>query len=141
MNAEDIKKTLQNGGIEIYQEQGEEWQIAERIRYHMMDSGVRVKKLHDGFEVAFVARSQRSDFGSVSEDILFEKVRLGISQAANEHGFLEREHHITHAYDPVDRERVLDTWYEITYVLAESNLQRLVDEVRWAVQLDKVVTS
>ncbi|MBW1906830.1 MAG: hypothetical protein JRJ24_16290, partial [Deltaproteobacteria bacterium] len=46
--------------MEIYRTDDRELQIAERVRLHIMDSGVRVV-LNSGLLVQFTARTQRSD--------------------------------------------------------------------------------
>ena len=56
----EIEHALQEAGVEVYNIDGTEFQIAERIRLHLMDSGVRVR-VDDGLCVRFTARAQQSD--------------------------------------------------------------------------------
>ena len=42
LDVQGLKKALTDAGIEIYRIQGTTLQIAERVRLHIMDSGIRV---------------------------------------------------------------------------------------------------
>ena len=41
--------------------------------------------------------------------------------------------------DPVDEAKTLDVWHEVVYEKAAEDVGALVDEVRWAVELEKYV--
>ena len=133
-----IKKSLVDAGVEIYRTQPSEIQVAERVRLHIMDSGIRVR-LAGGLGVAFTARSQRSDFPSVQPEQLFEKVRSTIGAEASGRGYSEESSQTVEVRDPMDEQRVLDTWHEVTYVKTADDLPTLIEEVRWALTLDKYV--
>ena len=133
---QSVKKALVDAGLEIYRAQGQEVQVAERVRLHLMDSGVRVQL--EPLAVSFTCRSQRSDFPNVAPTDLFEKVRAKVGTDATARGFVEAKASTTEVKDPVDGAKVLDVWHEVTYA-KETDVATLVDEVRWALAVDKYV--
>lgn len=135
-----VKESLVEAGVEIYRTQPNEIQVAERVRLHIMDSGVRVRAASP-VAVAFTAKSQRSDFPSIDPDELFEKVRSTIGREAEARGYREESSQTVEVKDPMDDSRVLDTWHEVTYAKDVSDAGGVVDEVRWALELEKYVTS
>lgn len=143
MDVKKVKEQLASAGIEIYRTRPTEIHVAERIRLHIMDSGVRVL-LQDGLHVAFTARSQRSDFpdGS-SADELFARVREAIGPGAAERGYAETWSGTTKVHDPIDESKVLDVWHEVTWTKpagdAEAGIDAAIDEVRWALALERYV--
>ena len=137
---EPLKQALIAASIEIYRHEDTELAIAERVRVHLMDSGVRVRTEQGRLVVAFTARTQRSDFPNLSADDLFARVRSAIEGAASPRGYTEMNAVITSVTDPMDESRVLDTWHEVTYARPTSADEDVVDEVRWALALDKYVT-
>jgi len=137
---EGIRKALVEAGIEIYRAEVGEILVAERIRLHLMDSGVRVRVGSDAC-VAVTVRSQRSDFPSASNDELFSKVRAAMEDPVGTRGFKEVREDVREVTDPVDASRVLDVWYELTFEKNVAETDALVDEVRWALGIPKCVTS
>ncbi len=132
-----IRAVLERDGIEIYQTHSEELEIAERVRLHMMDSGVRVK-VSETLTVRFSARSQRSDFPSGSAEALFERVHEAVGVPASARGFSESERRIVEVKNPVDETKVLDVWHELVFEKT-CTPDELVSEVRWALDLEKYV--
>jgi hypothetical protein len=132
-----VKQALVDAGVEIYRLQDEEIQVAERVRLHIMDSGVRIR-CGNGVRVVFTARSQRSDFPNAPPHDLFDKVRGAIGQQAAPRGYVEADATTVEVKDPVDQSRVLDVWHEVTYE-KPADLDSLIDEVRWALDIDKYV--
>lgn len=135
----EILQRLTDGGIEVYQVAEAEIQIAERIRFHMMDSGVRVQLLPD-LRVQFVARSQRSDFPSLSADELFDKVHTNMRAVVSSRGYDENRRSVQPITNPMDGNQVLDVWHEVTYQSRELSPDELVEEIRWALGLEKYVS-
>jgi len=133
-----VKKALVDAGVEIYRTRNEEIQVAERVRLHIMDSGIRVA-FSDGARVVFVARSQRSDFPNEQADDLFARVRTKVGSAAGERGYVEARAATTEVKDPIDPQKVLDVWHEVTYAKTVDGVDAIVDEVRWALGLDKYI--
>ncbi|MEM7138612.1 MAG: hypothetical protein AAF500_18675 [Myxococcota bacterium] len=138
LGIQDIQQALVDAGVEIYGADGHELRIAERVRLHIMDSGVRVVA-QPGLEVAFTARTQRSDAPSAQPDELFRCVRDAIGARATDRGYEEAGAELVEVKDPVDEARVLDVWHEVTYRKPLDDVNATVEEVRWALELDKYV--
>ena len=138
LTIEDIEQALTNAGVEIYRSAGDELRIAERVRLHIMDSGVRVVA-RSGLTIQFTARAQRSDAPSVPSEELFAQVRQAIGGQASARGYEEAGSEIVEVKDPVDEGRVLDVWHEVTYRKPLDDVNATVEEVRWALGLDKYV--
>lgn len=137
---ESVQRALAAAGIEIYRAKGGEILIAERIRVHLMDSGVRIV-VSASPRVRVTVRSQRSDFPTASGSELFAKVRNRMSPLVTPRGFVEVSADAREVTDPVDASHVLDVWHELTFEKAVSHLDAVVEEVRWALGLSKCVTS
>lgn len=138
LTIQSIQQALANAGVEIYRTDEHELQIAERIRLHIMDSGVRVV-VRNGLAVQFTARTQRSDAPSAQPDELFRRVREEVGERAGSRGYLESNAEIVEVKDPVDEARVLDVWHEVTYRKPLDAVDDAVAEVRWALDLEKYV--
>ncbi|MFW6051581.1 MAG: hypothetical protein ACODAU_10420 [Myxococcota bacterium] len=136
---QQVKQTLLDAGIEVYRTTGDEIHVAERVRLHIMDSGVRVQ-VGGGLAVQFTARSQRSDSPSAGADELFDLVRKAVGSDAKDRGYGEAGADTVHVTDPVDASKVLDVWHEVTYRKPVSTVDDVVEEVRWALGVDKYVT-
>ena len=136
-----VKEELARAGLEIYRTRPPaEIQVAERVRLHIMDSGIRVR-LGDGVIVSFTARTQRSDFPSVSPEQLFAKVRDAVGSLAGARGYTEEGATAIEVKDPMDDARVLDTWHEVTYAKTLESVDAALEEVRWALGIEKYVTT
>lgn len=138
LTIQDIQEALANAGVEIYRSEAEEVRIAERVRLHIMDSGVRVVT-NGGLAVQFTARTQRSDAPSAHSDELFRRVREEVGKEAGSRGYEESRAEIVEVKDPVNSARVLDVWHEVTYRKPLGDVDEALDEVRWALDLDKYV--
>lgn len=133
-----VKQELIKAGLEIYRTRSSELEIAERVRLHIMDSGIRVR---NDLKVVFTVRTQRSDFGAgISAEELFDKVRASIGQPALDRGYLEESAHTVDVKDPMDDSRVLDTWHEVVYTKDAGSLEGVVEEVQWALSVEKFVS-
>jgi hypothetical protein len=139
LTIQDIQQALADAGVEIYRTDDRELQIAERVRLHIMDSGVRVV-WNRALVVQFTARTQRSDAPSAHSDELFRRVREEIGEQAGSRGYEESHAEIVEVKDPVDEARVLDVWHEVTYCKPLAAVGDAVAEVRWALDLEKYVT-
>jgi len=138
LTIQSIQLALASAGVEIYRTDDQELQIAERIRLHIMDSGVRVV-VRDELAVQFTARTQRSDAPSAHSDELFRRVREEVGEQAGSRGYLESNAEVVEVKDPVDEARVLDVWHEVTYRKPLQAVDDAVTEVRWALDLEKYV--
>jgi hypothetical protein len=134
-----LSRVLVAEGVEIFAERENELQIAERVRMHLMDSGVRVRVRDARVEVEFTATATRSEHPSANSTELFERLRVAIGANAIARGYRELGAATTDARDPQDAARVLDVFYEIGYALTLDDSSRLADEVRWALSLDKAL--
>jgi len=135
-----VKKALIDAGVEIYRTQEEEIVVAERVRLHIMDSGVRIR-LGDAPRVMFTARAQRRDFPNAEADVLFDKVRVTVGSTAGDRGYEEVAAATVEVKDPVDDSKILDVWHEVTYGKDLPAIDDVVDEVRWALDVEKYVAS
>lgn len=138
LSIREIQEALTKAGVEIYRAEEDELSIAERVRLHIMDSGVKVTG-RSGVIVKFTARSQQSDAPSAAPEQLFKLVRERVGAAAGERGYEESLSQSVDVKDPVDESKVLDVWHEVTYEKALTQPSEAVDEVRWALSLDKYV--
>lgn len=139
-NVKALCDSLTQAGLEVYRTRAEvrEIQIAERVRLHLMDSGVRVT-YSDRLLVSFTARAQRSDFPSDPEALMHDRVRNTVGAVAKDRGFIEHEARIVPVTDPVDANRVLDTWYEVTFTKHLDDVGDVIETVRWALTVDKYI--
>ena len=139
MDVKKVKAQLASAGLEIYRTRPSEIHVAERIRLHIMDSGVRVQ-LEGGLRVCFTARSQRSDFpNGATEDELFARVREVIGPGAAERGYAETWSGTTKVLDPIDEAKVLDVWHEVTWTKPTTDTDAAIDEIRWVLGLERYV--
>lgn len=152
-DVKQLKADLTAAGIEIYRSKKTEIQVAERVRLHIMDSGVRVQLLGTGageespgssptgerLRVVFTARCQRSDFPDAADDALFAKVRAAIGPDASARGFTEFSAGTIEVKDPMDAARVLDVWHEVTYQKEADDANTALDEIRWALGVERYV--
>jgi hypothetical protein len=135
-NAAQIKRALIDAGFEVFRTRGDEIALAERPRENLiMDSGVRLR-IADPFEVRIVLRAQKADFPNEEEAQLFERVRR-FASASLPGGFAEVATCITRMTDPGDAERVLDTFYEITFAKNADALPDALLELRAALAVEK----
>jgi hypothetical protein len=138
LTLDGIKQAVLDAGLEIYRVNGSELRIAERVRMHLMDSGVAVC-MQPQAAVVLTVRSQRSDFPTAPVDELFSKVRDAIAKDAAGRGFRERGAQTRDITDPVDDSHVLDVWHELTYAKDARSIEELIDDVRWALRVPKCV--
>ena len=138
LTIQDIQQAPSDAGVEIYRTDERELQIAERVRLHIMDSGVRVVS-NGGLVVLFTARTQRSDAPSAHAEELFRRVREEVGEQAGSRGYEESRAEIVEVKDPVNEARVLDVWHEVTYRKPLAAVTDAVAEVRWALDLEKYI--
>lgn len=139
MDLKKAKELLVAAGIEIYRTRAHEIHVAERVRVHIMDSGVRVK-LGDGLRVGFTARLQRSDFpDEASEHELFARIRDVIGPLALSRGYIETWSGTTHVADPQDPDKILDVWHEVSWTRPADDADDMIQEIRWALSLERYV--
>ncbi|NOY89782.1 MAG: hypothetical protein GXP55_01140 [Deltaproteobacteria bacterium] len=140
LDANALEAALTEAELEIYQKIGTDILLAERVRLHMMDSGVRLR-VESGCEVRFTTRCQRSDFPSDDEAALYARVREATGPLAQAQGFREVGAERVQVTDPMDASKLLDTWHEITWARAVTDTQQAVELARWALTVEKYVAS
>lgn len=138
MTLDRLKQALLDAGLEIYRATGSEIRVAERVRMHLMDSGVTVSFQSDA-RVTLTVRSQRSDFPRAGAEQLFERVRVSIGQRVIERGFREVRAETREITDPVDDSHVLDVWHELTFAKDGQSIDGVIEDVRWALSVPKCV--
>lgn len=138
LDVKSLKNALIDAGLEIYRAGDSEIQVAERVRLHIMDSGIRVGV--EGTHVRFTARSQRSDFPNDASDDLFARVRGSVGENAGARGYVETDSATVEVKDPVDDSKILDVWHEVTYEISTQAVEAVIEEVRWALGVEKYVT-
>lgn len=138
MTLETLSAAVVSAGLEIYRVEASELRIAERVRMHLMDSGVAVA-VDPALRVSLTVRAQRSDFPSASAGELFERVRGALEQAASARGYSEASAQARDIVNPADESDVLDVWHELTFTKSLADASSLIDEVRWALSIPKCV--
>jgi hypothetical protein len=137
MTLESVRNALLEAGLEVFRVEEQAVHLAERVRSHLMDAGVRVRCARE-LSVDVTVRAQRSDFPSDATDALFARVRAEVSDGAAARGFIESDASPREIRDPVDDSRLLDVWYELTFS-KDTTREALVDDVRWALRVPKCV--
>ena len=139
LTLDDLKRAIVGAGLEIYRVDGGEVRVAERVRMHLMDSGVTVS-LTEATRICVTVRSQRSDFPTGRTDELYELVRRAMKATAEDRGFREVAASSRDITDPVDASSVLDVWHELTFAKDVEVVDTLIEDLQWALQLPKCVS-
>lgn len=132
----ELKKVLLAQGFEVYRTLADRVVLAERVRDNLiMDSGVAVL-VRTELVVRFVARAQGSDFPGENSQHLMDRARAQ-GEATTRAGYTEVESQVVPIRDPSDRERTLDTWYEVSFEKCVAGVPELIVELRFALGLEK----
>jgi hypothetical protein len=132
----EIKKALIAAGFELYRTRGDEVHVADRVRDNLiMDSGVSIRS-ETPLSVRVVVRAQHSDFPGDSINALFDRARA-TATAVVARGYMETQALASPMHDPVDPNRTLDTWYEVSYEKKVGTIDEAMVEVAFALQLEK----
>jgi len=138
MTLETLSEAVVKAGLEIYRVEHPEIRIAERVRMHLMDSGVSIS-LVPALQVSLTVRAQRCDFPMASESELFERVRGALGQATRARGYAEVSAKARDILNPADESDVLDVWHELTFSKPVADVAMLISEVQWALSVSKCV--
>ena len=132
-----LKKALVSEGFEIYRTGPNLISLADRVRDNLlMDSGVSVVQ-GDGLAIRVILRAQATDFPGDDADGLFARAR-GLAAPLSDKGYREVSACAVPIKDPSDKERTLDTWYEVTYERDVGGEPELFGELRFVFSLSRV---
>lgn len=134
----ELKKALVAGGLEVYRTLPDRVILAERVRDNLLMDGAVAACVAPSLSVQVAIRAQASDFRGESAAQLFERVRRH-AKPAIERGFVEVDAATVPVFDPGDRSRTLDTWYEVTFECGVPDVATLLAEVRYALGTERVV--
>jgi hypothetical protein len=138
MTLEALSEAVVGAGLEIYRADAAEIRIAERVRMHLMDSGVVISTAPQP-RVLVTVRAQRSDFPMASASELFDRVRAALAQATQARGYDEASAAAREILNPGDASDVLDVWHELTFQKPIADIATLISEVQWALTVPKCV--
>jgi len=138
LTPDEAKQALVAAGLEVYRAMPDRILLAERVRMHLMDSGVSLS-LRDGTRVEFAVRCQRSDFPAAPDTELFDRVRDAMQALALEHGFRELATATAEQRDPMNDESILDVWYQLVYAKDVASADDLLSDLRWALSVPKCI--
>jgi hypothetical protein len=138
LTPQQIKRALMDAGFEVFRTRAEEISLAERVRENLiMDSGVRLV-LAPTYEVRVVFRAQQTQFPESSPEDLFNRARA-LSTPAQSGGFRELETRVLRISDPVDKDKTLDTHFEVILSRPAQELADAMEGLRYALSLERTV--
>jgi hypothetical protein len=135
----ELRKALIAEGFEIYRTIGPALLLADRVRDNLIMDSLVSAVSGDTLAVRFVVRAQRSDFPGEGDEQLFQRARQHV-HSTEARGYREFQTNVVPIRDPGDRSRTLDTWYEVSFEKPVSDLPELLDELRYALSLDKTTS-
>jgi len=139
LSPQQLKRALISSGFEIFRTLPEQIVLAERERENLiLDSGVRLGIIESGLRVRVVLHVQRINFPTEEEDALFERVRK-LAEPALANGFLEVSTNVSAVKDPVDPDRVLDTFYEVSIAREVASFEEAVPVLKFALSLERTI--
>jgi len=138
MTLETLSEAVVAAGLEIYRVEHPQIRIAQRVRMHLMDSGVAIV-MAPSPQVVLTVRAQRSDFPTESEGELFGRVRAALAEATEARGYAEASATARDILKPGDESDVLDVWHELTFAKPVGDVGALITEVQWALSVAKCV--
>lgn len=134
----ELKKTLIREGFEVYRTLEDCVVLAERVRDNLiMDSGVAARA-GEALAVRVILRTQGNDFPGEAPELLVGRAQE-LAQALTSRGYREVGTQTVPILDPGDRNKTLDTWYEVSVERPVAGLEELLDELRFALAFDKTV--
>jgi hypothetical protein len=122
----------------VFRVLGSQVVLADRVRENLiMDSQVSIV-CGEHLNLRVVLRAQAADYPEESSEQLFERARA-LGTAPRELGFDEVQTAVVPISDPVETDRTLDTWYEVTYEKPGLQLPELLGALPSALNFRKVV--
>lgn len=136
LTATELKKALQQAGFDVYRARGDEVHLAERPRENLiLEAGVVILN-GERLRVRLTVRAEKVTFPGESDEALLDRARHG-ARTAFERGYSEASSTVRAMMDPGDETHVLDTWFEVALVKEVETFEELVQEARFALQLEK----
>jgi hypothetical protein len=136
VNVADLKKALQQQGLQIYRSMADEVRIAERVRENLiLDSGISVST---ALEVIVVFRTEKRAFPGESEHSLFARART-LAGVAKAHGLSEKRTNSSEITDASNENRVLDEVFEVTYSRTADDLNEAATLCRTFLAAPRIV--
>ena len=133
----ELKKLLIGMGFEVYRTMGTKVLLAERVRDNLLMDGNVAVCTGELLELRFITRAQQGDFPTETEGQLLDRARFcGVT--AIERGYREVGIAAVAIHDPGDHSKTLDTWYEVTFSRHVHSVEEMIDDVRFALGLDKI---
>lgn len=132
----ELKKSLIAQGFEVYRTLPDRVALAERVRDNLLMDGNVAACAGECLSVRFTTRAQQSAFPNDDEGTLIGRARSQ-GDLSLARGYVEVDCAIVPVYDPGDSSRTLDTWFEVTFARQVSSFDELVQELRFALGLDK----
>jgi hypothetical protein len=132
----ELKKLLLAEGFEVYRTLSDQIVLADRVRDNLiMDSGVAVRI---GTEpcVRFTVRAQGSDFPTESPAEILDRARR-MAQEAISRSYHELSAQSVDVRDPGDSSQTLDVWHEVVFEKTLSSDAELIEELRYALSIEK----
>ncbi len=137
IDVKELKRALQDGGLEVFRVRGEEVHLAERQNVQLMEAGVRVRG-GDAPGVTVVTRAQRNDAPALGPDAMFELVR-GRHAGLRDAGYAEVAAASREVRSVSDPGQLLDVWFEVTWQRPVSSLPEAVSEASRAMRAERYV--
>jgi hypothetical protein len=136
LTASELKKALQQAGFDVYRARGDEVHLAERPRENLiLEAGVVVVG-GENPGVRLTVRAEKVTFPGESDEALLDRARRTAATAL-ERGYVEVSTSVRSMMDPGDDTHVLDTWFEVVVAKPAPTFEDLVQEARFALQLEK----
>lgn len=125
----ELQDLLIRNGFEVYTVEATTLHVAERLRFHLLDSGIRLFAT-EPLRLRFTVRSERSHAPSLSPSAHFARVRDAVAPQAAEADYYEAGTDTRLIPDPNHERELLDIWYEMHFHKPVTP-QTLPDEVRY----------
>jgi hypothetical protein len=132
----ELKKSLIAQGFEIYRTMTDRVALAERVRDNLLMDGHVAACTGNTLAVRFTTRAQQSEYPNEDETVLLNRARV-LGNVALSRGYAEVDCAVVPVYDPGDPSRTLDTWYEVSFSRTVATVDELLQELRFALALDK----
>ena len=88
-------------------------------------------------EVRVVVRCQRSDFPREATEKLYDRVRDLAKDDLTQQGYAEIESREQSMLDPGDKNKTLDTWYELVFSKTVDDADTAISEAKRTLKLEK----